>query len=105
MPAPVLHSGAIVRCAHGGRATPTSAGARVLVADQPVTTVADHYVVEGCPLTPPVESPCVTAIFTTGATRVRVAGAPVLLAGSPAVSAPNGMPLTVVACQSRVTAS
>jgi len=105
MRAPILHSGALVLCAHGGRAAPTIAGARVLVAaGQPVTTLADHCVVRGCPLAPPIETPCITASFTAGATRVRVAGAPVLMAGSPAVSASNGTPLTVVASQSRVTA-
>ena len=104
MPAPILHSGALVLCAHGGRATSTTAGARVLVAGQPVTTLADPYVVTGCPLIPPLERPCVTASFTAGATRVRVGGVPVLLAGSPAVCAPNGTPLTVTDNQSRVTA-
>ena len=99
-----MHSGALVLCAHGGLATATTDGTRVLVAGQPVITLADHYVVEGCPLAPPVEQPCVTASFTAGAPRVRVAGAPVLLVDSPAVSAPNGTPLTAVASQSRVTA-
>jgi uncharacterized Zn-binding protein involved in type VI secretion len=104
MSAPILHSGATVLCAHGGRATPTTAGARVKVAGQPVTTLADPYAVAGCPLALPVEIPCITATFTVGATRVRVGGVPVLLADRPAVCTPNGTPLTVVATQSRVTA-
>jgi hypothetical protein len=104
MPTPILHAGEIVLCAHGGRATPTMAGARVRVAGQPVTTLADPYIVAGCPLAPPDKNPCVTARFVVGATRVRVGGAPVLLADSPAVCAPNGTPVTVVATQSRVTA-
>ena len=104
MPESILHGGAVLRCAHGGLVTPTIAGARVLVAGRPVTTLAVPYVVTGCPLISPLESPCVTASFTEGATRVRVGGVPVLLAGSPAVCGPNGTPLTVVATQSRVTA-
>jgi hypothetical protein len=105
MPAPILHSGAIVLCAHGGRATPTTASARVQVAGQPVTTLADLYVVAACPLAFPLETRCLTAIFAAGATRVRVGGAAVLLADSPAVCAPNGATLTVLATQSRVTAA
>jgi hypothetical protein len=104
MPASVLHAGATVLCAHGGRAIPTTASARVMVAGLPVTTLAHSYLVAGCSLTPPEESPCVTARFAVGATRVRVDGAPVLLADSPAVCDPNGTPVTVVATQSRVTA-
>src|SRR6185503_7881465 len=84
---PILHAGAVVLCAHGGRATPTTASARVRVAGQPVTTLA------GCPLAPPDKTPCVTAKFVVGATRIRVGGAPVLLADSPAVCAPNGTPV------------
>ncbi len=99
-----MHAGAVVLCAHGGRATPTTASARVRVAGQPVTTLAVPYTLAGCPLAPPDKTPCVTAKFVVGATRIRVGGAPVLLADSPAVCAPNGTPVIVVATQSRVTA-
>jgi uncharacterized Zn-binding protein involved in type VI secretion len=104
MVTPILHASAVVLCAHGGRATPTTASARVRVAGQSVATLADPYIVAGCPLAPPDQNPCVTARFVVGAARVRVGGAPVLLADSPAVCAPNGTPVTVVTTQSRVTA-
>ena len=105
MPSPMLHAEATVLCAHGGSATPTMSSTRVRVAGRPVTTVADHYRVAGCPLGPPGEHPCATASWIVGATRVRVGGAPVLLAASQAVCAPNNTPVTIHATQLRVTAS
>ena len=105
MPAPILHGGAIVLCAHGGRATPTMSSTRVRVAGRPVTTVADHYRVAGCPLARPASiRASQRAGSLRGATRVRVGGAPVLLAASQAVCAPNNTPVTVDATQPRVTA-
>ena len=49
-----------------------------------------------------VGGPCVTAQYVMGATRVLVAGQPVLLIDSQAVCAPTGTPLVPVATQPRV---
>src|SRR5262245_9613203 len=105
MSAPVLHTGASVRCAHGGQAVPTSAGTPVRVAGHPVVVLTESYLVTGCPLATPEPSPCVTARFVAGAIRLRVGGSPVVLASSTGVCDPNGSPVTVSGTQSRVTAS
>lgn len=104
MPGFLLHLGATVTCAHAGQATPVAPNPRVLVSGQPVTTIASPYVVAGCPFPPNSGGPCVTAQYVTAATRVTVAGQPVLLLDSQAVCAPTGTPLIHVVTQTRVTA-
>lgn len=104
MPGPLLHLGATVLCAHAGQAQPTSPNPRVLVSGQPIVMQPAPYVVAGCPFNvsgSPV--PCVTAQWTTAATRILSNGMPVLLMDSQAICAPNGTPLLVVAAQVRVT--
>jgi hypothetical protein len=78
---------------------------RVTVSGQPVATLGAPYTIAGCPLPPPpaANGPCVTAQFTVGATRVFAGGLPVLLMSSPAICAPTGTPLLVLAAQPRVT--
>lgn len=92
-------------CSHAGQATPVSPNPRVLVSGQPVVTIASSYVVAGCTLPPPTvaNGPCVTAQFVTAATRITVAGQPVLLLDSQAICAPTGTPLIIVLTQTRVT--
>jgi hypothetical protein len=103
MPGFLLHVGASLICSHGGQAQPTSPNPRVRVGGQPIVTQAAPYTVAGCPFNVsggPV--PCVTAQWVTAAIRVRAGGVPVLLQDSQAITAPNGVPLTVVATQVRV---
>jgi hypothetical protein len=104
MPGPILHAGASVLCIHGGQAAPTVPSPRVRVTGQAVTTLAGPYSVAGCPFAPVSPMPCVTALWTVGATRVRAGGAPVLLADSQAVCAPNATPVSILATQLRVKA-
>lgn len=103
MPGFILHMGATVICAHGGQATPAAPNPRVLVSGQPITTIASPYVVAGCPFPPPSGGPCVTAQYVTAATRITVAGQPVLLLDSQAICAPTGVPLAPIVTQTRVT--
>ena len=92
-------------CAHGGQAQPTVPNARVLVSGQLITTMTAPYVVAGCAFNVSgAPSPCVTATWTTAATRVTSNGQPVLLLDSQALCAPNGTPLLIVMTQTRVTA-
>src|SRR6185369_10876241 len=105
MPGFVLHVGATVMCAHGGQAQPTVPNPRVLVNGQPTVTMTAPYVVAGCPFNVSgAPSPCVTAQWVTGATRVTSNGQPLLLLDSQAICAPNGTPLIIAVTQTRVTA-
>ena len=105
MGSPALNTGAVVNCSHGGQAQPVAPETRVTVAQQPVTTQAGPYAVAGCALPSNAGGPCVTAAWTTGATRVTVNGAPLLLQSSSATCAPTGTPLLVINTQAQVTAS
>ncbi len=107
MPGTLLHLGSTVLCSHAGQATPTAPNPRVLVSGQPVVNQSTPYVVAGCTLPPPpaANGPCVTAQFVTGSVRVTAGGVPVLLIDSLAISAPTGTPLSVIATQTRVTAT
>ncbi len=103
MPGPLLHVGATVMCAHGGKAQPTAPNPRVLVSGQPIVTQPAPYAIAGCPFnvsSSPV--PCVTAQWVSAATRVMSNGAPVLLLDSQATCVPNGTPLVVTVTQTRV---
>src|SRR6185503_325445 len=107
MPGFLLHLGASVQCAHGGRATPSAPFPRVLVSGQAVATVAAPWLVAGCPFPPPTagNGPCVSAQFVSSAVRVMAGGQPVLLLDSQAICAPTGTPVVVVVTQTRATAT
>ncbi len=104
MPGFLLHVGAMVKCAHGGDATPITSDARVRLGGQPLVTLASAYTIAGCAMPPPIagNGPCVTATWVVGAARVRASGAPALLLDSVAVCVPTGTPLFPVQAQPRV---
>jgi hypothetical protein len=105
MPGFVVHVGAVVLCAHGGQAQPTTPNPRVTVGGMPTTTVAAPYVVAGCPMvTSGAPTPCVTAQWLLGANRVTSNGQPLVLLDSQALCLPNGTPVTITSTQTRVTA-
>lgn len=105
MPGFLLHLGATVMCSHTGQATPTSPNPRVLVSGQPTVALSSLYAVAGCTLPPPTagNGPCVTAQYTTSATRVTSNGVPLLLIDSQAICAPTGTPLIASVTQTRVS--
>lgn len=104
MPGFLLHVGATVLCSHAGQAQPTAPNPRVLVSGQPIVTMTAPYAVAGCPFNiSGAPSPCVTAQWVTGATRILSNGAPVLLFDSQAVCTPNATPLMITVTQTRVT--
>ncbi len=107
MPGFMLHVGATVMCAHGGQAQPTVPNPRVTVSGQPTVAMTGPYTVAGCAMPPPTagNGPCVTATWTTGATRVTSNGQPLLLLDSQAICAPTGTPLLITVTQTRVTAT
>lgn len=103
MPGPILHLGATVTCSHGGQALPTAPNPRVLVSGQPVVTQTSPWAIAGCGFVPPGgNGPCVTGNFVVAATRVFVAGAPVVLQDSVSVCTPTGTPMLPVQAQVRV---
>ena len=104
MPGFLLHLGATVQCAHAGQATPTVTNPRVKVNGQPVVTQSSTYTVAGCTMPPPSagNGPCVTAQFTTAATRIKCDGMPVLLQDSQSTCVPTGTPLLILSTQTRV---
>lgn len=104
MPGFLLHLGATVQCAHAGQAQPTVTNPRVLVSGQPIVMQPAPYVIAGCPFNiSGAPSPCITANWVTGATRILSNGMPVLLLDSQAICVPNGTPLLILATQTRVT--
>jgi hypothetical protein len=105
MPGFLLHVGATVLCSHGGQAQPTVPNPRVTVSGQPTVTLPGPWAIAGCALPPNAGGPCVTAQYTTGATRVTSNGQPLLLIDSQALCAPTGTPVLNVAAQTRVTGS
>jgi len=104
MPGFLLHAGATVMCAHAGQATPTTVSPRVTVSGQPIVMQPAPYAITGCPFsTTAGPLPCVTAQWTTAATRITSNGMPVLLLDSQAICTPNGTPLLITVTQTRVT--
>ena len=104
MPGFLLHLGATVMCSHAGQATPVAPNPRVLVSGQPTVALTSMYAVAGCTLPPPpgANGPCVTAQYTTSATRVSSNGVPLLMIDSQAICAPTGTPLIASVTQTRV---
>ena len=105
MPGHLLHENAIVQCVHPpGRANPTQTDRRVKVSGQKIVTQPAPYTISGCSLPPPPagNGPCVTANWTSAATRVKASGQPVLLTDSQALCVPTGTGLNIVSTQTRV---
>lgn len=106
MPGPILHTGAVVTCAHGGQALPTAPSPTVFVSGMPVATVAAPWAVAGCGFTLPTgNGPCATAQWIVGATQVFANGQPVVIMSGTSLCAPTGTPLLPVSAQTLVTAT
>lgn len=105
MPAPILHLGATVLCAHAGQATPTMTFPRVTVSGQPVATLTVPYAVAGCGLSGSGTPPCATAQWIVGATWVVAGGVPIVTMAGTSVCVPTGTPLMPLVAQTRVLAT
>lgn len=106
MPAPILHVGAVVLCAHGGQALPTTPSPVVLVNGMPIATIVAPYSVAGCAFVPPAgNGPCVTAQWVVGALQVMSQGQPVAIMTGVAACIPTGTPLMPVMAQTLVLAT
>lgn len=103
MPGFLLHAGITAMCAHAGQAQPVVTNPRVLVGGQPTVVQSSTFTVSACPFNVGGSaSPCVTAQWTTAATRLLSGGQPLLLQDSQATCTPNGTPLTITVTQVRV---
>jgi hypothetical protein len=97
--------GAVVTCAHGGQAMPTTPSPRVMVSAMPIATIAAPYAVAGCAFVPPAgNGPCVTAQWVVGAVRVTSMGQPVVIMAGVSICVPTGTPLIPVEVQTRAIA-
>jgi hypothetical protein len=101
MSAQILHRGATVLCSHAGQATPVSTFSRVTLSGQEVVTLANQYSIAGCPL----DSPCATGRWISGAARVTAGGAPVAIFSGQSTCVPTGTPMSPVMVQTRVLAT
>ena len=108
MPGFVLNKGATLLCPHGGQVQITPGNMRVKVGGQPVATMADQFLISGCPFMLPngKPQPCVRIQWMVGAARVQATHQPVILNSSSglclsAEGIPAGPP-TVVQAQARV---
>lgn len=98
MPGPLLHVGFTVSCSHGGQAIPMAPNPRVTVMGQPTMTVGSPaYSVAGCPLSG--SSPCVTATWYAGATRVSSFGLPLAISTGASAATPTASPLIAMTSQ------
>ncbi len=99
----LLHQGAGVQCLHGADASPQTTCQRVKVDGNNVATQVDVYTISNCQyMIQMVPSPCVTAQWTSVATRVKAGGNPVLLQDSQATCIPNGTGVNIGSTQTRV---
>ena len=105
MPGYLLDQSATVLCMHGGQAQGTVPNSRVKISGQATMQQPNPWTIAGCTFvsgTTPM--PCVTAQWTSAATRVKSGGMPLLLKDSQAVCAPNGTGVNVIVTQVRVKA-
>jgi hypothetical protein len=102
MPGFLLHVGATAICPHTGQISIVASSPRVLLGGQPVATVADTFLIAGCPfMAGPKPQPCVTVQWLVPALRVLVGGQPAVLQDSTGLclsveQIPQGPPSVVV---------
>jgi uncharacterized Zn-binding protein involved in type VI secretion len=105
MAAFILHKDAIVVCDHTpGLAQSTMPSPRVSVSGMPVVTLLSPYTITGCGLSGSSNPPCLSGMWTKGATRVLVGGFPVAIQGGTALCLPTMGNLTARSMQQRAQA-
>jgi hypothetical protein len=103
----LVQVGATVMCAHGGQVQATVPYPRVMLNGQPAVQMPNPWVVAGCAMPPPPagNGPCVTAMFSSGTTRVTGGGVPLLTQSSQAQCVPTGTPATIAVTQVQAQAT
>ncbi|GAB4574776.1 MAG: hypothetical protein Kow0077_23000 [Anaerolineae bacterium] len=99
----LLDTSATVMCTHAGSVQIITSNVRVKLSGNFATTLADTFLVSGCPFTVPgpKPQPCVRLQWLVPAARVRINGSPALLQTSTglclsAEQLPQGPPNVVV---------
>ena len=102
----MLDTSSTVQCMHAGQAQAAGSNPRVKMNGQPIVTQTNSYTVSGCTMPSPTagNGPCVSAQWTSAATRVKAGGTPVLTRDSQAICAPTGTGLMILNTQVRVKA-
>ncbi len=98
----LLHEDATVQCLHTGQAKPTMTDSHVKVSGNKIVTQAGPYNITGCSLPTQSGGPCITAMWTKAAMRIRASGMPVLLKDSQATCVPTGTGVNIISTQTRV---
>ena len=107
MAAPIVRISDLILCAHGGTVKPIGGNPRVRISGEPIVIMTTPGMVAGCPQPPPPvgTGPCLTAVWTCAAQRVKASGIPVLTMGSIGITTPSGTALVVGSMQPRVRAT
>lgn len=99
----LTHVGITAMCPHAGQVQVVPGNPRVKLGGQLAATVADQFLISGCPfqLPGPTPSPCMTIQWLVPALRVKAGGQPVVLSTSTglclaATQAPQGPPQVTV---------
>ena len=102
----VIDASAIAICAHAGQVHIQPGSGRVQIGGVPVATVASPAIITGCTAGAGRQRPdfCTAVQWLDGATRVHVAGVPLLLQSSIGLATPLGSLVQFVNVQQRVFA-
>src|SRR6266571_4693865 len=99
----LLDQGSTVQCQHGGQAQATVSNPRVKVSGQQTVLQPSPWTVSGCPfMTGNVNTPCVTAQWSSATQRVKSNSQPLLYKDSQATCVPNGTGVNIIQTQTRV---
>jgi len=102
-----------LQCPHGGQVQVITTNTRAKADQGYIGTLADTYLISGCPFqipgTPPIPSPCITVQWVKSDVRTKVNGSPTISSTSTgiclaATQLPQG-PVTVVNTQTKVSSS
>ncbi|MGH9816869.1 MAG: hypothetical protein ACRD6I_12385 [Candidatus Acidiferrales bacterium] len=104
MPGFLLTMQAVVTCAHGGKATPTTPNPRLKIAGSPVPMSSAPVMIAGCPnvIPPPAgpgPTPCISGTFLTMTQRVKSMGQGLLCQTSmsgPCMTTPPASPMPLI---------
>lgn len=99
--------GATMMCPHGGQISAVPTNVRVTAGGQPLTVLADNFLVAGCPFNVSgAPQPCLRVQWLVPAARLTIGGQPAILQSSTGLcmaAAPQGPP-SVLVTQLRVQA-